>query len=50
MGKRGLVKIPMRIFDIDSEEILKPQDWSFPIPISYGPGRLNEIAQFCQSL
>ena len=50
MGKRGLVKIPMRVFDIDSEEILKPQDWSFPIPISYGPGRLSEIAQFCQSL
>jgi alcohol dehydrogenase class IV len=50
MGKRGLVKIPMRVFDIDSEEILKPKDWSFPIPISYGPGRLSEIAQFCQSL
>ena len=26
--------------DID---ILEPQDWSFPIPIAYGPGRLDEI-------
>ena len=40
----------MRFFEVNSEEILKPQDWAFPIPISYGPGRLNEIAHFCQSL
>ena len=43
-------KIPMRFFEINSEEILKPQNWAFPIPISYGPGRLNEIAHFCQTL
>jgi hypothetical protein len=29
---------------INSEEdILAPQDWSFPVPIAYGPGRLAEI-------
>ncbi len=31
-------------------EILKPQDWTFPIPISYGPGRLAEIGQHCAAL
>ena len=24
-------------------DILQPQDWSFPVPIAYGPGRLAEI-------
>ncbi len=28
-------------------DILKPQDWSFPVPIAYGPGRLREIGAFC---
>jgi alcohol dehydrogenase class IV len=23
-------------------------DWEFPIPIAYGPGRLNDIAEFCK--
>ena len=40
----------MRNFEIDSSEILKPQDWAFPVPISYGPGRLSEIGKFCESL
>jgi len=40
----------MRNFEIDSSEILKPQDWAFPVPISYGPGRLSEIVKFCESL
>ena len=40
----------MRNFEIDSSEILKPQDWAFPVPISYGPGRLCEIGKFCESL
>ncbi|MCK5836231.1 MAG: iron-containing alcohol dehydrogenase [Desulfobacula sp.] len=26
---------------------MEPQDWSFPIPIAYGPGRLKEIATMC---
>ena len=29
------------------DDILQPQDWSFPIPIAYGPGRLGEIGQRC---
>lgn len=28
---------------------LDPQDWSFPVPIAYGPGRLVEIAQIARS-
>ena len=33
-----------------SFEILQPQDWSFPVPIFYGPGRLMEIGEKCQGL
>ena len=32
---------------INESEILQPQDWSFPIPIAYGPGRIAEIANLC---
>ena len=32
---------------MNEPDILKPQDWSFPIPIVYGPGRLGEIGQRC---
>jgi len=28
--------------------MLEPQDWSFPVPVAYGPGRLDEIASFCR--
>lgn len=31
-------------------DILEPQDWTFPIPIAYGPGRLSEIGQRCAAL
>ena len=31
-------------------DILEPQDWTFPIPIAYGPGRLREIGQHCAAL
>jgi len=27
------------------EKIIQPVDWSFPVPISYGPGRLRELGQ-----
>lgn len=27
---------------------LDPQDWTFPVPIAYGPGRLAEIASHCE--
>ncbi|MDG2297967.1 MAG: iron-containing alcohol dehydrogenase, partial [Gammaproteobacteria bacterium] len=40
----------MDTFEIDSSEILQPQDWTFPVPIAYGPGRLKEISEFCNSL
>lgn len=32
-----------------STDLLSPQDWAFPIPIAYGPGRLKEIADHCLS-
>lgn len=28
--------------------LLDPQDWSFPVPIAYGPGRVSEVAGFCK--
>lgn len=28
---------------------LEPWDWSFPVPIVYGPGRLKEIATLCSA-
>jgi alcohol dehydrogenase class IV len=28
--------------------ILEPADWSFPIPIKYGPGRLGELGPLCR--
>ncbi len=31
-------------------EILQPQDWTFPVPIAYGPGRLAEIGERCVAL
>ena len=29
--------------------LLEPQDWSFPIPVVYGPGRVHEIAELCKT-
>ena len=31
-------------------EILLAQDWTFPVPIAYGPGRLSEIGERCAAL
>lgn len=28
--------------------LLQPHDWSLPVPIAYGPGRLEEIAGHCR--
>lgn len=28
--------------------LLTAQDWSFPVPIRYGPHRIREIAEICQ--
>ena len=33
-----------------AETLLAPQDWTFPVPIAYGPGRLSEIAAHCMAL
>jgi len=35
---------------IAESDMLKPQDWTFPVPIAYGPGRLAEIGAKCLSL
>ena len=34
----------------DRESILTPQDWTFPVPIAYGPGRLAEIGHRCADM
>lgn len=31
-------------------ELLEHQDWTFPVPIAYGPGRLAEIGARCKAL
>ncbi len=31
-------------------EILEPRDWTFPVPIAFGPGRLAEIGDRCHGL
>ena len=33
---------------IDEHFLNESIDWEFPIPVAYGPGRLNEIAEFCR--
>ena len=33
---------------IDENFLSENSDWEFPIPIAYGPGRLNEIGEFCR--
>ena len=36
------------ISDLPSDRnVLDPQDWTFPVPIIYGPGRLAEVGQRC---
>ncbi|MEM7238967.1 MAG: iron-containing alcohol dehydrogenase [Pseudomonadota bacterium] len=30
--------------------ILLPQEWTFPVPIAYGPGRLSEIGSRCSAM
>lgn len=38
------------MLDTRNADILLPQDWTFPVPIAYGPGRLAEIGQRCLDL
>ena len=40
----------MKQFNLNIDEILQPQDWGFPVPIAYGPGRVKEISSFCKNL
>lgn len=35
---------------LDDTQLLTPQDWSFPVPIAYGPGRLAELGEICSAL
>lgn len=35
---------------MNDAQILTPQDWTFPIPIAYGPGRLSEIGARCAAM
>ena len=40
----------LKHFNMNISEILEPQDWSFPVPIAYGPGRVSEIGKSCEEL
>ena len=40
----------MKHFKFKIDEILQPQDWGFPVPIAYGPGRIKEISTYCINL
>ena len=40
----------MTQFKLNKDEILAPQDWGFPVPIAYGPGRIMEIGTYCSSI
>jgi alcohol dehydrogenase class IV len=33
-----------------SADLLAHQDWTFPVPIRYGPGRRRELADICKAL
>lgn len=33
--------------NFDLGDLLLPQDWTFPVPIAYGPGRLAELGKHC---
>ena len=34
----------------DSTLFLAPKDWTFPVPIAYGPGRLADVGAICKRL
>lgn len=35
---------------VPKHDLLKAHDWTFPVPIFYGPGRLSEIGLHCKRL
>ena len=48
--RHSTVSAEFKNLTADDFEILNAQDWSFPVPIAYGPGRLAEIGQKCVDL
>ena len=40
----------MKQFKLNTSDMLVPQDWGFPVPIAYGPGRLNEMGECCEKI
>jgi len=41
------------MIDFDKQNVnalLTPQDWTFPVPVAYGPSRLSEIGEKCANL
>lgn len=42
--------MPKMPHEFDDAGLLKPQNWLFPVPIAYGPGRLAEIGARCTAL
>lgn len=41
----------MSLYDVtNTSSILLAHDWSFPVPIAYGPGRLAELGQRCAAM
>ena len=39
----------LSVAKIDEKFLNESIDWEFPIPIAYGPGRINEIGSFCNN-
>lgn len=35
---------------LPSDDFLQHADWTFPVPIAYGPGRFDELPEHCQRL
>ena len=33
--------------NFEHSDLLVSQDWTFPVPIAYGPGRFSEIGKHC---
>ena len=33
--------------NFNHDELLARQDWTFPVPIAYGPGRFSELGKYC---
>ena len=38
----------MQNFELNKDDLLGKQDWTFPTFTAYGPGRFKEIGKFCK--